>query len=270
MKRRWSARESGCKDSTMAPTNDVILTTTTRAVRTVTFNRPDKLNAFDTGLYRAVAAALHEASIDDDVSAVVLTGAGRAFSAGQDLDEMALLATGASSDSGFPDFLDALQSFDKPLLCAVNGLGIGIGFTLLAHCDIVVVSTDARFRVPFAPLGVPPEAASSLLFPQRMGWQRAAQVLFTGDWVSADEAVEWGLALETVTPDQVVARAQELAERIATSPLAALRAIKTAMLAGQGDAISAARAHEDAAFAELLDSAATLGALDRFDESGDV
>jgi len=254
----------------MAPTNDVVLIGTTNAVRTVTFNRPDKLNAFDTGLYRAVSAALHAASIDDEVSAVVLTGAGRAFSAGQDLDEMALLATGATSDSGFPDFLDSLQSFDKPLLCAVNGLGIGIGFTLLAHCDLVVVSTDARFRVPFAPLGVPPEAASSYLFPLRMGWQRAAHVLFTGDWVSAAEAVEWGLALETAAPGQVLARAQELAERIATSPLDALRAIKTAMLAGQRDAISAARSHEDAAFAELLGSAATLDALDRFGEAGKV
>ncbi len=254
----------------MAPTNDVILTETANAVLTMTFNRPDKLNAFDTGMYRAVAEALHAASIDNDVSAVVLTGAGRAFSAGQDLDEMALLATGVSSDSGFPDLLDALQSFDKPLLCAVNGLGIGIGFTLLAHCDIVIVSTDARFRVPFAPLGVPPEAASSYLFPLRMGWQRAALVLLTGDWVSAAETVEWGLALEAVAPEQVVARAQELAERIATSPLGALRAIKTALLAGQRDAISAARAREDAAFTTLLGSAATLGALDRFGESGEV
>lgn len=240
------------------------------AIRTITLARPEKLNAFDAGLYRAVAGGLRAASTDDAVSAVVLTGAGRAFSAGQDLDEMALLATGASTDAGFPDLLDALQSFDKPLLAAVNGLAIGIGFTLLAHCDIVVVSSEARLRVPFAPLGVPPEAASSYLFPLRMGWQRAAQVLFTGDWVSSEQAVSWGLALESAAPELVMARTMELAEGIATSPLAALRAIKTAMVAGHRDAISRARAHEEAAFAELIASAATLGALDRFSESGEV
>jgi enoyl-CoA hydratase/carnithine racemase len=195
---------------------------------------------------------------------VVLTGEGRAFSAGQDLKEMARLAAGESVESGFPDLLDALQRFDKPLVAAVNGLGIGIGFTILPHCDLVLVSTEARFRVPFAELGVPPEAASSYLFPARMGWQRAAEVLFTSDWVSAEEAVACGMALRTCAPTALHDDALALAARIATAPLAALVAIKSAMLAARAEAVVAARAHEEAAFAELLGSAATRAALDEF------
>lgn len=252
------------------PTPDTILTSDADAVRLVQLNRPDKLNAFDTPLYRALAGALTDARADDSVHAVVLTGVGRAFSAGQDLDEMARLASGESTDAGFPDLLEAVQSFDKPLLAAVNGVAIGIGFTMLAHCDIAIVADTARLRVPFAPLGVPPEAASSYLFPLRMGWQRAAQVLFTGDWVSGHQAVEWGLALECVMADSVVERTMELATQIASSPVGALRAIKTAMLDGQRGAIADARTREEQAFEMLLGSAATLGALDRFSADGTV
>ena len=222
------------------------------AVRLLTLDRPEALNAFDSPLYRATGAALDAARADDSVSVVVLTGAGRAFSAGQDLDEMARLAAGESIESGFPVLLEALQAFDKPLVAAVNGVAVGIGFTLLPHCDLVLVAEGARFRTPFAAMGVPPEAASSYLFPARMGWQRAAEVLFTSPWLSAAEAVEAGIALRVVPGDAVVAEALALAGRIATAPLAALRAIKATMLAGRADAVAAARAREEAAFARVL------------------
>lgn len=225
-------------------------------VRVLTFDRPQVLNAFDTALYRAVGAALDEARLDDGVHVVVLTGEGRAFSAGQDLNEMEALAEavgkGETVESGFPALLEALQAFDKPLVAAVNGVGLGIGFTLLAHCDLVVMSRDARLRVPFAEMGVPPEAASSYLFPARMGWQRAAHVLFTGAWVSAEQAVEYGMALQVVAPEELMAVTVELAQSVAAAPLSALRAIKATMLAGQRDAVVAARAREEAAFAEML------------------
>jgi len=222
------------------------------SVRLLTLDRPEALNAFDSPLYRATGAALDAARADDGVSVVVLTGAGRAFSAGQDLDEMARLAAGESIESGFPVLLEALQAFDKPLVAAVNGVAVGIGFTLLPHCDLVLVAEGARFRTPFAAMGVPPEAASSYLFPARMGWQRAAEVLFTSPWLSAAEAVEAGIALRVVPGDAVVAEALALAGRIATAPLAALRAIKATMLAGRADAVAAARAREEAAFARVL------------------
>lgn len=221
-------------------------------VRVLTLDRPQALNAFDSPLYRATGAALDAARADDGVKVVVITGAGRAFSAGQDLDEMARLAGGERIDSGFPVLLDALQAFDKPLIAAVNGAAVGIGFTMLPHCDLVLAARSARFRTPFAEMGVPPEAASSLLFPARMGWQRAAEVLFTSPWLSADEAVECGVALRAVPADELVPEALALATAIAAAPLVALRAIKATMLAGRADAVAAARAREEAAFAEVL------------------
>ena len=221
------------------------------AVRLLTLDRPEALNAFDSPLYRAAGTALTAARADDGVSVVVITGAGRAFSAGQDLDEMARLAGGEAIESGFPVLLDALESFDKPLVAAVNGPAVGIGFTMLPHCDLVLVAEGARLRTPFAEMGVPPEAASSVLFPARMGWQRAAEVLFTSPWLSAEEAVECGIALRTVPPGDLLREALALADRIAAAPLAALRAIKATMLAGRADAVAAARAREDQAFARM-------------------
>jgi enoyl-CoA hydratase/carnithine racemase len=221
-------------------------------VRVLTLDRPHALNAFDSPLYRAAGAALDAARADDGVKVVVITGAGRAFSAGQDLAEMARLAAGEAVDSGFPVLLDALQAFDKPLIAAVNGAAVGIGFTMLPHCDLVLAAETARFRTPFAEMGVPPEAASSLLFPARMGWQRAAEVLFTSPWLGAAEAVECGIALRVVPADELLPEALALADAIADAPLVALRAIKATMLAGRADAVAAARAREEAAFAQLL------------------
>lgn len=223
------------------------------AVRLITFDRPDKLNAFNRELYAASGAALHDAAADDSVRVVVLTGNGRAFSAGQDLAEMAALAAGTESGgSGFPLFLDELQAFPKPLVAAVNGLAVGIGLTLLPHCDLVLIDETARLRVPFSELGVPPEAASSVLLPIRLGWQQAARLLFTSEWISAEEAVSLGLALQTCPAGTVVARALELAERIAAFPLPALRAIKETMLAAQLPAVREARRIEDQAFAAIF------------------
>lgn len=221
-------------------------------VRLVTLDRPGARNAFDTTLYRALGAALDAARDDDTVKVVVVTGAGRAFSAGQDLDEMARLAAGEQVESGFPVLLDALCSFDKPLVAAVNGAAVGIGFTMLAHCDLVLAAEDARFRTPFAEMGVPPEAASSYLFPALMGWQRAAEVLFTSPWLSAADAVACGLALRVVPGATLVDEALALAGAVAAAPLGALRAIKATMIAGRADAVAAARAREDAAFAQAL------------------
>jgi enoyl-CoA hydratase/carnithine racemase len=234
----------------------VIRTHDDDGVRLLTLDRPEALNAFDSALYREAGTAIEAARADDGVHVLVVTGAGRAFSAGQDLKELERLAAGEQIESGFPVLLDALCTFDKPIVAAVNGVAIGIGFTMLAHCDLVIAAESARFRTPFASLGVAPEAASSYLFPLRMGWQRAARVLFTDAWLSAGEAVEHGIALEQCPDDAVVPRALELARTIASAPLGSLRAIKATMLAGQSDAVAAARAREDAAFAQLLGFAA--------------
>jgi len=157
-------------------------------VRVIAFNRPAVRNAFDTAMYQEVTAALRAADGDETVGAVVLTGRGTAFTSGQDLAEMAAIATGtavAGAGQGFMGLLECLIDLSVPLLAAVNGVAVGLGFTLLPHCNLVLVDAGARLRVPFAELGVPPEAASSVLFPAVMGWQQAARVLLTSDWVSA-------------------------------------------------------------------------------------
>jgi enoyl-CoA hydratase/carnithine racemase len=254
----------------MSETSPIVVTDDDR-VRVITFNRPEARNAFDISLYTAAAAALSDAAHDDSVTVVVLTGSGQCFSAGQDLKEMAALVSGSAGPDaakGFRGFMDALGEFDKPLLAAVNGAAVGLGFTMLAHCDMVIVSDSARMRVPFAELGVPAEAASSYLFPARMGAQRAADVLFTGRWVSADEAVDSGIALRVVASDSMMIETLELAHRIASGSPQALRAIKQLIRAAESSQITAARTREDEAFARLLGSEANLAALERFDSTG--
>lgn len=225
------------------------------AVRTLTLDRPEARNAFDVGLYTGLASALDAARADDEVRVVVITGEGPVFSAGQDLDEMTALATGTAPDGaehGFRTLLAALEAFDKPLLAAVNGPGVGIGFTLLLHCDLVVLADTARLRVPFAEMGVPPEAGSSTLLAARMGRQQAARVLLTSDWLTPDEAVAHGIALEVAPAAGLADRVSALADRIAAHPLAGLRAISGLVRAAEAEAVSAAREREEAAFADLL------------------
>ena len=204
-------------------------------VRVIAFNRPEVRNAFDTAMYIAVTGALAEADADPSVNAVVLTGRGKGFTSGQDLAEMAAIATGTAVEGagqGFAGLLDCVNSLAVPLLAAVNGVAVGLGFTLLAHCDLVLVDAEARLRVPFTELGVPPEAASSFLFPAAMGPQQAARVLLTSDWVGAEELVRLGLALRVCAPGTVLDETVALAARIASYPRGATRASVSLMRRG--------------------------------------
>ncbi len=236
-------------------------------VRVVAFNRPEVRNAFDTAMYQEVTAALRQADADENVHAVVLTGRGPAFTSGQDLAEMAAIATGSAvegSGQGFMGLLDCLSALSVPLLAAVNGVAVGLGFTILAHCDLVLVDAAARLRVPFAELGVPPEAASSFLFPATLGWQQAARILLTSDWVDAEELVDLGLAVRVCAPATVLDEAIALAARVAAHPPAATRAITSLMRAARADAVREANRREQAAFATLLGAAAGQGTLAEF------
>jgi enoyl-CoA hydratase/carnithine racemase len=224
-------------------------------VRLVTFDRPEARNAFDAAMYRAVTEALCGALADDRIRALVVTGRGTAFTAGQDLREMAAMATGdgaPDAGSGFQGLMDAVVTFDKPLLAAVNGVGVGLGCTLLGHVDLVLMDEGARLRVPFAELGVPPEAASSWLLPERMGWQRAAEALLASEWIDAHRAVESGLALRVCPEGTVLEETMALARRIASFAPHATREIKRLMTASRRSDIEAARAREESAFAALF------------------
>ncbi|WP_370246762.1 enoyl-CoA hydratase/isomerase family protein [Nocardioides sp.] len=238
-------------------------------VRTLTLNRPEALNAFNEALYDATAEALLAAAEDPAVAVVLLTGAGRGFSAGTDLLEMHRLATDPTFERGTHGFLgliDALVEFPKPLVVAVNGLGLGIGTTILGFADLSFASTQARFKCPFTSLGVAPEAASSLLFPQLLGRQEAAWVLLSSEWISATEAHRMGLVWRLCEPDDLLAEAHRHAAVLAARPISSLIAVKRTMTAPHRDAVREARARENAAFAELMGGPANLEALTAFAE----
>jgi len=234
------------------------------AVLVLTLNRPKQRNAFNRQMWHELRDALRDAQDDPTVHAVVVTGTGGAFSAGQDLSEMTGGAGG--EDPGFGAFMDRLCVFDKPLLAAVNGVGVGIGLTLLLHCDVVYIAEGARLRPPFVTLGVVPEAASSYLLPVTLGWQRAAELLFTADWIDAGRAVALGIASRLCAPDELLPAIREVAARIAAQPPEAVRHTKRLLLATRAEQVRAARAREDQAFVERVGTAENLEAVTAFFE----
>ena len=245
-------------------TNATVLVERDGGVAVVTWNRPRQKNAFDVAMWREGRDTLHALREDPSVRAVVVTGAGDAFSAGQDLSEMQVAPT--DGDHPFGSFMDALCVFDKPLIAAVNGVGVGIGLTMLLHCDVVYVAETARLRAPFIPLGVVPEAASSYLLPLVVGYQRAAELLYTADWIDARAAVEAGIASKCLPASELLPAARALATRIAAGPIGAIRHTKRLVMATRAEQIRAARAREDAAFPERIGTPENLEAVMAFFE----
>ncbi|MFM7067897.1 MAG: enoyl-CoA hydratase/isomerase family protein [Actinomycetes bacterium] len=232
--------------------NDVLRCDDADGVRVLTFQRPDALNAFNQTLWYATAAALEDAATNDDLRCVVLTGSGRAFSAGQDLTELSNPSVFEGQEPGYRRLMPVVESFPKVLIAAVNGLGVGIGLTLLLHCDVVLIAESARLKVPFLSLGVTTEASASLLMPAVMGRQRAMEVLLTEPWIDAQQAVADGLALRSVPDDQLMDQTMQLALQVGALPLAPLVATKQLVRDGTADAIRMARERELEAFEHLV------------------
>jgi enoyl-CoA hydratase/carnithine racemase len=238
-------------------------------VRVVTLDRPDALNAFNEALYDAATEELLAAGADPAVAVVVITGEGRAFSAGTDLLEMASRQTDPAFTPGvhgFPGLIDALIDFPKPLLCAVNGLALGIGATMLALSDLVFMSSAARVRCPFTSLGVVPEAASSFTFPQLLGRQNATWALLSSEWLSADECLQMGLAFRVASPDELMALTLHHAQVLASKPISSLVESKRIIMEPIRQSILDARKREDGGFVKLLGSPANQEALRAFAE----
>jgi enoyl-CoA hydratase/carnithine racemase len=236
--------------------------------RVLTLNRPDRLNAFNEELYDVTADALLAAAADPGVAVTVITGTGRAFCAGTDVVEMAARNTGgvASGRHGFGGLIDALVEFPKPLLCAVNGLAVGIGATMLGLADLVLMSRSARARCPFTALAVAPEAASSYTFPLLMGRQRAAWALMSSEWLTAEECLDAGLVWKLCAPESLMPEAMAAAAVLAAKPLASLIECKRVMTAATREPIAAARARENEAFRRLMGTPANVEALTAFAE----
>lgn len=242
-----------------------------KRVMILTINRPEALNAANNTVYRGIRDGLLDAEADSDVAVVVITGAGRAFCAGQDLGEMQAQNSGEESHpSEFPGMIKVLTHFRKPLIAAVNGIGVGIGMTFLAHCDLVLMASGARLKTPFPQLGLAPEAGSSYSFPQKLGWQNAAYTLMSGRWFSAQECLEMGLVWRVTEPDELMQETYAVAAELAANPIPSLVATKELLLAS-GHSIQAMAAHEreQAAFTGLLGAPANAEAIKAFQEKRD-
>jgi len=237
--------------------------TSTRVGQTqvIRFNRPEKMNAITRDMYAGLTAALNEAAGDFGIRAVVITSEGDHFTAGNDIkDFMANPPTEESSDVA--RFLASLLEFPKPLIAAVKGNSVGVGTTMLLHCDIVIASPNTNFSMPFTSLGLVPEAGSTKLFPELVGYQRAARIFMTGDPFTADEAKEMGL-VETITSDPEKV-AMEIAEQIGQQPPQAIINTKALMKAGKHDAVAAVMKAEFQIFALALQSEEAADAFMKF------
>ena len=234
-------------------TTDISITIRDR-VQTIRFTRPDKKNALRSSTYVAMNAALAQGDADASVVAHLFIGSGGVFSAGNDIGEFAERAKGRSSLSEpIVQFIRALPTVRKPIIAAVDGLAVGIGTTMLFHCDLVYATPSASLRTPFLDLGIVPEAGSSLLAPLRLGYARAFELLVLGEPMSAEQALAAGLVNAIVAPDQLEATALAAAARLAKKPPEAL-ALSRRLMRGDPAAIVARIDEEVGVFAERLAS----------------
>jgi enoyl-CoA hydratase/carnithine racemase len=242
-----------------------ILTSKKNGIVTITFNRPDKKNAITVAMYQTIVNALNDAEHDAEVRAILFTGKNEIFTAGNDLDDF-LRNPPQNTESPVYQFIQNLSHATKPVIAAVSGLAVGIGTTLLLHCDFVYAADNAKFSMPFTKLGLCPEFASSLLLPQIAGYQRAAEKLMLGEAFSAQEACEMGFVNKVLPPADVLAFAQAQAAKLVALPTSSLRATKRLMKGKQIAAIEAKIKEESVLFSEMLLSSEAKEAFTAFFE----
>jgi len=211
-----------------------VVITSANGVLEIRLNRPEKKNALTRAMYNAMADAFVAADAEPAVRAVLLTGTGDAFTSGNDISDFRARSEG-NGETSASRFLPTIASLAKPLIAAVNGMAIGIGTTMLMHCDLIVAAKSATFRMPFTPLGLVPEAGSSLLVPLAIGHRRASAMLLLGEGIDAATAAEWGLINQVVDADELMPRARAMAARLAALPPEAVRQTKALIKTGKPD-----------------------------------
>lgn len=232
--------------------SDAVAVSDDAGVRTIRLNRPEKKNALTLAMYREMTRALKEADAADATRCVMITSAGGTFCAGNDITDF-LKAAGGGLDPSAHEFLLALARCRKPLVAAVRGAAVGVGTTMLFHCDHVVAGTDATLSTPFLKLGIIPEAASTLLAPMRMGHSHAFSLLVMGRPLSGSEAKEAGIVNTVVEPDAVEATALKAAREIAALPPTTV-AVTRGLMRGHLDAVLKQIEAESSHFRDLLQS----------------
>jgi 2-(1,2-epoxy-1,2-dihydrophenyl)acetyl-CoA isomerase len=215
--------------------SETILFTTTDGVARLTLNRPDRLNSFTVQMHQEVTAALATVEADESIRVLVLTGAGKGFCAGQDLNDRKALSAGSEVDLGnsvekyYNPLIRRLSALRVPVICAVNGVAAGAGANIALCCDIVIAARSARFIESFAKLGLIPDSGGTWFLPRLAGQPRALGLALTGDPLSAELAAEWGLIWKCVADDQLASEVDALALRFAAGPTRGLAATKTAI-----------------------------------------
>lgn len=230
-----------------------ILTELEGGVLRMQFNRAEKKNAITAAMYQALAHALRHAERESAVRVALIHGAPEVFTAGNDLQDF-LANPPHSTDAPVFQFLRAIHEFPKPLVAAVSGLAVGVGTTMLLHCDFVYCAPGTRFSMPFVNLGLCPEAGSSCLLPRLAGYQRAAELLMLGEPFTAETAKEIGLVNAIVPAESLVATAMATARKLAAKPAASLRETKILLKQGLREAVKLAMGDESEAFRERLES----------------
>jgi enoyl-CoA hydratase/carnithine racemase len=244
-----------------------IKTATINGVATIEIARPEKKNALTVAMYQAMAEALNAAREDGAVRAVLITGQPGIFTSGNDVEDFLTRPPGQGSDSMDSPvfrFMRALLDCDKPVVAAVTGAAIGIGTTMLLHCDFVYVSDEARLAMPFVALGLVPEYASSLVVPQLMGHRRAAEKLLLGDPFTPEQAVDSGIASAVLPAAEVVAHARRVAERFNALPPGAVREAKQLMRAPERERLLQTIRTEGEIFGRRLRSPEAMEAFQAF------
>jgi enoyl-CoA hydratase/carnithine racemase len=231
------------------------------SIQILSFNRPEKMNALTREMYAGLANGLNEAAGDFAVRAVVLTSEGDHFTAGNDIADF-LANPPTNEDSDVARFLGSLLEFPKPLIAAVKGNAVGVGTTMLLHCDVVIAGPSAKFSMPFASLGLVPEAGSSYLFPLLVGYQRAAKIFMTGESFDADSAKEMGL-VASIASDPLC-EAMEIATHISEQPPQAMINTKALLKASKHDAVAAVMKAEFELFSLALQSEEAMEAFMNF------
>ena len=230
-------------------------------IQVLTFNRAAKMNALTREMYSGLASGLNEAAGDFGVRAVIITSEGDHFTAGNDISDF-LANPPTGEDSDVAKFLGSLLEFPKPLIAAVKGNAVGVGTTMLLHCDVVIASPTANFSMPFASLGLVPEAGSSYLFPLLVGYQRAAKIFFTGESFGAESAREMGLVADI--ENDPLSAAMDLAKVIAANPPQAMINTKALLKASKHDAVAAVMKAEFELFSLALQSEEAMEAFMNF------
>ena len=231
------------------------------SIQILSFNRPEKMNALTREMYAGLANGLNEAAGDFGVRAVVLTSEGDHFTAGNDIADF-LANPPTNEDSDVARFLGSLLEFPKPLIAAVKGNAVGVGTTMLLHCDVVVAGPSAKFSMPFASLGLVPEAGSSYLFPLLVGYQRAAKIFMTGESFDAESALNMGL-VASIASDPL-REAMEIATHISEQPPQAMINTKALLKASKHDAVAAVMKAEFELFSLALQSEEAMEAFMNF------